>query len=89
MIDHDLDQENLLDPLGIDLAPFTGYEVNHHCPLCNALLREFTHEQVEDNGSIKTVGHRLECRRCNETTAYMRSLERAAAAVAQWKDKVP
>lgn len=85
MIDHDLDQENRKDPLDLTLVPFTGYEVNRHCPLCNALLREFTQEQVEDNGSIKTVGHRLECRRCNETTAYMRSVERAAAATKEWK----
>lgn len=85
LIDHDLDQENLLDPLDLTLVPFTGYEVTHHCPICHTVrLREYPQEQINDDGTFQTVGYRWECPKCERTTAYMRSVERAAAAAKGW-----
>jgi hypothetical protein len=85
LIDHDLDHENVKDPLDLTPAPFEGHEVKHHCPICLTVrLREFPQEQGGVDEGISTVGYQWECPKCKRATAYMRSVERAAAAVKGW-----
>jgi hypothetical protein len=85
MIDHDLQDGNMKDPLDLELAPFEGFEVERLCPLCLHPLREFPLEETQEGGGYMTVGGRLECQNCDKTTAYYRDMEKAAAATAQWQ----